>query len=84
MALAVTRMYFTSPSMMALTRCRFGRKRRFTTLVTCMPMPPLFWAFSLRLANRGGGYLAVAGLAWGRKTLAKVFWMANCASSNRV
>ena len=31
-----------------LTRCRFGRKRRFTTLVMCMPMPPFFLALPLR------------------------------------
>jgi len=48
-ALAATRMYRTSPfGIMALTRCRFGRKRRFVIAVTCVPMPPFFLALPLR------------------------------------
>src|SRR6058998_2188682 len=33
---------------MALTRCRFGRKRRLVMAVTCVPMPPSFFALPLR------------------------------------
>src|SRR6185436_10435311 len=47
-ALAVTRMYRTSPLMRALTRCRFGMKRRLVIAVMCVPMPPFFFALPLR------------------------------------
>src|SRR5258705_148758 len=47
-ALAATRTYRTSPSITALTRCRFGMNRRFVIAVTCVPMPPFFLALPLR------------------------------------
>src|SRR5579884_705531 len=34
--------------MSALTRCRLGMKRRLVMAVTCVPMPPFFFALPLR------------------------------------
>lgn len=50
MALTETHMRFVPPlGNLTLIHCKFGRKRRVVMLVTCVPMPPLFLDWPLRL-----------------------------------
>ena len=50
MALTETHMRLVPPlGNLTLIHCKFGRNRRVVMLVTCVPMPPLFLDWPLRL-----------------------------------